>query len=87
MKIHRFETTGEAYDACQCDDIDDGDVIVIERERVVGVADTWPFAVTVERGHLHVVKYGVVTMEKPALDRGRRDAINVAVDLGFEVRP
>jgi hypothetical protein len=52
--VHTFESTGDAYDACQCrDDIKDGDVLVIERERVVGVANCWPLAVTIERGELH----------------------------------
>lgn len=54
MKTHQFSSTGEAYDACQCDeDIQDGDILVIESEGVIGVADTWPVAVTAEHGSLH----------------------------------
>lgn len=53
-KVHKFESTAEAYDACQCDDdIKTGDVLVIASEGVVGIADTWPIAVTAERGQLH----------------------------------
>jgi len=52
--IHRFASTGEAYDATQCDsDIENGDVLVIAAEGVVGIADTWPFAVTENFGKLH----------------------------------
>lgn len=52
--IHRFASTGEAYDATQCDDeIRNGDVLVIVPEGVVGIADTWPFAVTKNFGELH----------------------------------
>jgi hypothetical protein len=52
--VHYFESTGEAYDACQCDEnIKNGDVLVIESEGVVGVADTWPFAITEAHGALH----------------------------------
>jgi hypothetical protein len=33
MTIHRFDNTGEAYDACQCDeDIKTGDMLVIEEK-------------------------------------------------------
>ena len=54
MSIHKFESTREAYDACQCDeDIKRGDLLVIESEGVVGVADTWPYAITEECGDLH----------------------------------
>lgn len=51
---HYFPSTAQAYDACQCDDsIKKGDLLVIESEKVVGIADTWPVAVTDERGSLH----------------------------------
>lgn len=54
--VHRFDSTGEAYDATQCDEnIQRGDILLIESERVVGVADTWPFAVTPTHGHLHAL--------------------------------
>lgn len=52
--IHVFSSTGAAYDACQCDaEIKDGDILVIPSEGVVGIADTWPFAITAKRGALH----------------------------------
>lgn len=54
--VWTFESTGDAYDACQVrDDIEDGDVLVIERERVIGIAYTWPFALTEEYGELHTL--------------------------------
>jgi len=54
VNVHYFESTGEAYDACQCDKaIKTGDVLVIRSERVVGIADTWPMAVTAKHGELH----------------------------------
>ena len=63
-RIHRFDSTGEAYDACQCDErIKTGDVLIIESERVVGIADTWPVAVTVEYGNLHITCEGVTVEE------------------------
>ncbi|MFB7919515.1 hypothetical protein [Streptomyces sp. NPDC056061] len=56
-KVWTFFSTGEAYGACQCrDDIRDGDVLVIEREKVIGIAETWPFALTEEFGELHTLK-------------------------------
>lgn len=52
-----FYSTGEAYDACQCDArIKSGDMLVIERERVVGMAWAWPVAITAQAGKLHQAK-------------------------------
>jgi hypothetical protein len=60
MKVHHFESTGDAYDATQCDDtIRNGDILVIKSEGVVGIADTWPFAVTETSGKLHSLADGV----------------------------
>lgn len=92
--VHFFDTTGEAYDACQTDDLNDGDVIVVRSEGVVGVVDTWPVAVTKANGKLHALTDGtnVATWannraDKPALFDGAIAAINEAIRLGFAVRP
>jgi hypothetical protein len=55
IKTHRFDSTGDAYDASQTDEsISNGDVLVVESERVVGVlVDAWPVAVTPEHGAFH----------------------------------
>jgi hypothetical protein len=54
MAVHQFESSGEAYDATQCDEsIKNGDVLVIASEGVIGIADTWPVAVTIAKGELH----------------------------------
>lgn len=54
ITIHSFASSGIAYDATQCDDaVKTGDILVIESEGVVGVAYTWPFAVTEKHGDLH----------------------------------
>jgi len=52
--IRRFDSTGEAYDACQTGEAEKGDLLWIPSEGVVGFADTWPFAVTRQHGALHV---------------------------------
>ena len=55
-RIHAFASTGNAYDAVQTDEtIAAGDTLLILDERVVGVAMTWPFAITAEAGKLHAV--------------------------------
>ncbi|WP_158892442.1 MULTISPECIES: hypothetical protein [unclassified Pseudomonas] len=62
---HAFDTTGEAYDAIQCDEsIRKGDRLLIVSEAVVGLAHTWPIAVTVEHGELHQPQDGadIVTL-------------------------
>ena len=53
---HAFATTGNAYDASQCDEaISTGDTLIVLAEQVVAVAMTWPFAVTATCGKLHAV--------------------------------
>lgn len=55
-RIHAFASTGNAYDAVQTDEsIANGDTLLILDEGIVGVAMTWPFAITVEPGKLHAV--------------------------------
>lgn len=50
----RFDTTGQAYDACQTDPrIQDGHMLIIESQNVIGIASTWPVAVTEKYGKLH----------------------------------
>lgn len=53
---HAFASTGNAYDAVQCDEaIHNGDTLIVLTEEVVGVAMTWPFAVTQRHGNLHAL--------------------------------
>ena len=86
--VHWFESSGRAYDACQCSDaIKDGDVLVVESERVVGIAHTWPVAVTVANGELHRLA-AETTAESwangnAALRHGFADARKVARRLGY----
>ena len=44
---HALASTGNAYDAAQCDEaIKTGDTLIVFAERVVAIAMAWPFAVT-----------------------------------------
>lgn len=55
-RIHAFASTGNAYDAVQTDEsIAAGDTLLVLDERVVGVAMTWPFAITAQPSKLHAV--------------------------------
>lgn len=55
MARFHFDSSGEAYDACQCDDAlaGAGHTLVIPRESVVGLSGCWPIAVTVLQGQFH----------------------------------
>ena len=85
QQIHYFESTGEAYDACQCDEnIREGDVLVIESEKVVGVAHTWPCAVTCESGKLHHLAFGYAAEEvSAAFAIGFAEAQHIASGRGW----
>ena len=52
-QVHTFDSTGDAYDASQID-LDKGSIMVVESEGVVGLAWTWPVAVTAEAGELRM---------------------------------
>jgi len=51
IQVHRFCSSGEAYDATQTDDaINDGDVLVVPNEQLAGILiEAWPVAVGPER--------------------------------------
>lgn len=58
VNVHHFDTTGQAYDMCQWnEEIRPYDLLVVENSyshrRIIGLAWTWPYAVTKEQGHLH----------------------------------
>lgn len=88
--VHQFETSGEAYDATQYrDDIANGDVLLVVSEGVVGVADTWPVAVTIAAGKLHTPGEGyslASVFEGRAAAVGIAAAKAVATRHGFAVR-
>jgi hypothetical protein len=91
MKTHAFDSTGEAYDAVQCDDdIGNGDVLDVASEGVVGLAYTWPVAVTAEAGKLHRIGSKPGALEGVMGDAGWskeqvRAAVALAVERGHEV--
>jgi hypothetical protein len=93
-RIHAFRTTGNAYDAVQCDDsVQNGDILLILDEGVVGLAHTWPMAITAQSGHLHAIAPDAhatlaaiaadFAFEIDALDY----AIRLAGALGFPLCP
>lgn len=93
-RIHVFETTGNAYDGVQTDErIVTGDLLLIMNEAVVGVAMTWPFAVTAEAGHLHqVAPKPSETIDQLATSLGVEPAamtraVALARQLGFAIEP
>jgi hypothetical protein len=54
--LHFFNSTSQAYNATQCsDEIKTGDVLAILSEQVIGLAYTWPIAITTRYGELHTV--------------------------------
>lgn len=70
-KVHYFESTREAYEWTMCggehmfapedwnnlQNIKNGDTLVVKSEGVVGVASTWPTAVTKQQGAFHSFGY------------------------------
>lgn len=83
-KIHHFDSTVRAYDATQSDDkIKKGDVLIIESEKVVGLADTWPVAVTEWPGELHDLAPGATLESLGFSDKSIALANDAARSLGF----
>ncbi|MDX3019995.1 hypothetical protein [Streptomyces acidiscabies] len=85
-QVWTFYSTGEAYGACQCsEEIHDGDVLVIDREKVIGIADTWPLALTEAFGDLHTLKPALRTYRNGAyvasIPVAEREAARLGVPL------
>ncbi|MEU2179703.1 hypothetical protein [Streptomyces thermolilacinus] len=85
--VHRFYSTREAYDATQTrDHIIDGDVLVIEREQVVGfLRSAWPVAITEERGELHGMNVPAHEYEQGRYAASVARAAHIATEHGFVV--
>ncbi|MEW1922205.1 hypothetical protein [Streptomyces sp. NPDC088360] len=85
-QVWTFYSTGEAYGACQCrEEIRDGDVLVIEREQVIGIAGTWPFALTEAIGELHTLKPDFRTYKDGAFVTSIPVAEREAARLGVQL--
>lgn len=94
-KIHVFRSSGDAYNACQTDtEVRDNDILLIPSEEVVGIADTWPVAVTFQHQELHEVLDWVSWSSNRDFYSGdlvaRRqaivDAVSIADELGYRVK-
>ena len=93
-RIHAFDSTGNAYDASQCDDaVAPGHTLLVLAEQVVAVSHTWPFAVTLDAGALHSVgpsAGGTLEGLASAFDLAPDDvrhAVTLAQALGFTLDP
>ncbi|MEV5264770.1 hypothetical protein [Streptomyces werraensis] len=87
-KVHTFNSTSDAYDATQCDeDIKDGDVLVIEPEKVVGIAYTRPFALTEHIGELHAMTNNPRTYKGGIFAAGVDRAEQIAREHGWLLAP
>lgn len=89
--MKEFESSGDAYDATQCDEsIKCGDAFVVQSEGIVGLAWTWPVAVTVSSGELHSIVSDAEATAAVIADAGWtkaqvRTAVDAANGLGFAV--
>lgn len=90
MKIWTFQNSGEAYDTIQCDDeINKGDIVLIPSEKIVGIADACPIAITSENGEFHQAIEGELAgylLEKE-IDHHLSEAITMAAQFGFDLLP
>ncbi|NIY68095.1 hypothetical protein [Streptomyces malaysiensis] len=87
-KVHTFGDTFQAYNATQCqEDIRDGDVLLVESEKVVGIAWTWPFALTESIGELHVMTADPRTHQDGMFAAGVALAEQVAREHGLRIVP
>jgi hypothetical protein len=92
---HAFASTGNAYDATQCDEaILTGDTLIVLAEQVVAIAMTWPFAVTETCGKLHALSpprpgesLAEVACALHVTAADFRHAANLARRLGFPIDP
>ncbi|MER7692996.1 hypothetical protein [Streptomyces sp. NPDC097610] len=89
VMVHRFDSTEEAYNATQCrDDIRDGDILVVEREGVVGfLRCAWPAAITAQHGELHTVEGDPRTLDDGRYAASVEVAEKIAAEHEFALAP
>ncbi|MDX2813388.1 hypothetical protein PV410_12595 [Streptomyces sp. PA03-5A] len=87
--IHRFWDSATAYDATQCrEDINDGDVLVVEEEQVVGfLVEAWPHSITEEHGEFHALTIPVGDYRDGKYVEAAARAAKIARELGCPVHP
>ncbi|MGE0698019.1 MAG: hypothetical protein AB7O57_02890 [Hyphomicrobiaceae bacterium] len=85
QSIYHFESTGAAYDACNmAGGPKRGDILVIQSERVIGLADTWPVSVTAEAGQLHTLRVPASNYHDDIFTRDQiADAVELAARFGW----
>lgn len=90
--IHEFASSSDAYDATQCDEsVRKGDALLIASEGVVGLAWTWPVAVTARAGELHELSDedrmtpAAVIQEAAWTDEQLKLAVATATQHGFPI--
>jgi hypothetical protein len=87
-RVHSFDSTTEAYNATQCyEEIRDGDVLLIESEKVIAIASTWPFALTESFGELHVTTANPRTYQDGIFAAGVDLAEQLARERGWRIVP
>jgi len=83
-KIYHFDTSEDAYASAQTDEaINDGDVLIIESEKVVGLVGDFPIAVTEWTGQLHDLAAGDTFESLGFSDKSIDLARDAANTLGF----
>ncbi len=83
-QIYHFTTTEDAYESAQIDEtINDGDVLIIEPEKVVGLVGDFPIAVTEWTGNLHDLAAGDTLESLGFSDKSIALARDAAKTLGF----
>lgn len=84
-RIYCFNTSEEARVYCETTDtVEDGDILFIPKENVVGCSGAWPFAITKFKGNLHALTSRVemtIGMWNKA-----DEAIQFAKEMGYETR-
>lgn len=85
--MHCFDDSTDAYDMSQCDEsIEPGHCLVVLSEGVVGIADTWPIAVTKNAGNLHSAEEGFDPIAGRSISTEQVElAKSVALAHGFEL--
>ena len=83
-KIYHFDNSRQAYERAQTDgDINDGDVLIIESEKIVGLVGDFPLAVTESTGVLHALADGETFEKLGFSDKSIALARDAAKTLGF----
>lgn len=85
--IIEFDSSGDAYNESQTDAVKKGDLLLVESEKAIAIAETWPFAPhpKLKGKEFHSLRAGVTADDyrNGTFKKSIIEALKIAIDKGW----